>query len=241
MDVFSNGNRQFKVIVTDVSGAGVSNYANDVNVYAELNGNSVASSVTEITGGNISGLYDVDINFANTGNGYVSYTITDDDIYDISPDVEYFIVTEYDNDNVFNLVKSQSNLPSETRPGGNYSRVYETVKLNDGYIQTFNINATEMRQDSADLTGWTNFTFEIYSTDSATTSGSLLFTGTTNVDSLTDPSTVSVEVPSISGDLIPTGFNNIKLYADLSGDNPDGIKITMKEIVLTITREYTDR
>lgn len=234
----SNGLKTFYTLVTDLSGNGVSGYDAFINVEFVVNDIPVSTTVTEITGSILPGLYAVESDIGNTGAGYIAFTVDDPTLYNITPTYEMLTVTEYDVDNTFAAIRAATNIPNQSRVGGNYSRVYETLKLNDAYIQSFDISATEMRNSTGDLTGWTDFEFEIYPTESNTTTASALFTGTVSVASSTDPAQLDVIVPSVSGDLIADGYNFVTLYCDLSGVNPDGYKVTLKEIILKVVRNY---
>lgn len=239
MTTFSNGYRTFYTLVTDLSGNGVTGQAANINVDLVVNGTDVSTSVVEVSGSSvITGLYEVQATINGTGNGYIAYSVDDPASYDIVPDFERIVVTENDADNVFALVRSQTNLPNEVTVGGNFSRQFHTVKLNDAFIEDFTISAAEMRQSSDDLTGWTDFEFEVFATAARTASTSAAYTGTATVTNTSNPATIDVVVPAISGDIIDSGFNSVTYYADLHAKNPSGYRVTFKEVVLEIVRDY---
>lgn len=243
MNIRTTEENTFTCIVADISGSGVSGYASNLQTECFIEGVSVPTTVVEVTGGLFSGLYEVSLtpSAGNTGSGYLSLApALIDTTYDVSPDIFNFTVNDQDSDSVYNLVRVNAATAQEINTPANYDRIITTVKELDEFRDEFVISATNMRQDTDDLTGWTSFAFTAHDTTSLTTSAdSSIFSGdSVTVTGTTDPATIEVVVNQIPAGLIPEGDSTRIIYADLKGVNPSGNTVTLKNFQMTITRNF---
>lgn len=232
----------FYCLVTGVSGEPISGYAGSLQSECLVNGSSVSTSVQAVSASLFQNLYQVSftVNESNIGSGYLGLKTDDLDDYDVVPGFYVFDVQDNDHDSTYNLVRVNSATSREIATGSTYDRIITTVKEGSQWKTEVNISAENMQQDTDDLTGWSGFAFTVKGTESLTTSGgSILFTADSiTVSSTADPAMIEFQVDAVPTNLIPESTKIVKLYGDLTGINPEGNKVILKNFQITLTRKF---
>lgn len=229
----------FQVIVTDLSGNGVSGYEDFITAEIVVGGVAQTTTVTEITGRNIDGYYNIAVDFTATGSGNATYSIPSSANYNISPDAENFVVDARDVDDIYSLVLASNQSTREVNLGGDYSRFTITHKYNTDFNRDYTILVSEA--GTATLSGWSNFGLSFYTSDAFTDCPSAAdeFLYKDAAVSVVDADSMVVNVSGgLLAPTIPCGQNFTTIYADLVGTDPSGNIKVLKENVIKVVRKF---
>lgn len=227
------GANNFTVLVTDISGFGFTGLASGWSAEGQVGSDIInALTVTEMSGGD--GFYNALITVPS-GQGYVQVRNSTTGAT-ISPVFFALDANSYDEDDIYSrLIVATSTTALPIVPSQRFVSAALSCKAADDIDEIFQVPARYRP-----LTGWTNISVQAYPAERLTNMLTPALTGTYSVDVLSEvDGTVEVHIgKNVTTGQVPSGVSSATIYADVQGDDTDGRRKTLIELVINLKRDF---
>ena len=223
------GINRFSVLVTDVSGSEVTGLSGSQFVLDGQIGSNVYDSAVLIEESLTPGIYNVDVDLDDTGQGHLKIEVDTGDF--ITPDYFTLDVKEKDIDDVYNRIAINF-LDISFATGELFATTNLTLVEGDDSIVQFPTNR--------DLSGFTDYKATLVFSDTKSVSGDNVI-GDLDIESVSEnDGIVIVKFPfALTDGIVPNGSNRIRVFGDLQARDAAGNRITLVKFTVNIRRQFT--
>lgn len=230
--MIKKGLNNFNILVSDISGSEVVGLsASDFVLSGQIASDIYETSVIiEVNPSVEDGIYIVNVDILNSGQGFLKFTTTDPN-HLITPDYFDLNIVNHDTDDIFSRITINF-LEISTSIDSSFKTSRLTAKEGDDTI--FQIATGKV------LTDFTDFKATIVLSNIEPPSGANLI-GEMDIENvIEEDGVVTLKIPfDITDGIIPQGQTQIRLFSDLQARDSDGNRITLAEINITLRRQFT--